>query len=353
MSNNNTFIEKQVDLIDKIGGSDVFTHIIGYLNPWDTICLRSVCKDFNNIKCVKNHQIEHHYDFYANYWQKHFQRSVIQLYCRPLIDETTSFFKYHTLLRVSMDGISKSRDVIMAIKYLLLYQNQFAKSPMNVDKFTNFSKNVTELEGIYVSNRKCNDGLNKFLKDIITNYGNNDNSHFKLLFFNHCLLGNDGMYNLCKNILKSPRIFTLEILFVSNDETLTDKSMDILFKSVETKLINLKMICLRNTNISDTTCNVIYDFYKRNENNLCFCKSENDNDEKHYPIKLTNINITFNQQITCNGIQKLNGLFFIDDNNKQHKEECFFNSIAIATSVSLSTLEKDVVLSDRFRVLTR
>ena len=182
-------IQPDADFISKIGGVDIFRHMVtGYLSPWEVIKLRSVCKDFSTIPCVQKHQVEDYYDFISNYWQRIFQKSVIQLYCRPLLDETTSFFKYHTLLRISMDGLSNHPETMQAIKYLLLYQHQFAKSPLNMEKrFSNFSKNIKELEGLYISNKKFETSLSKFINDIILNYHCMDDSHFKLLFFNHCI----------------------------------------------------------------------------------------------------------------------------------------------------------------------
>ena len=294
---------------------------------------------------------------------------MIQLYCRPLIDETTNFFKYHTLLRISMDGLLNNPETMQAMKYLLLYQHQFAISPMNINRFTNFSKNVAELEGLYISNKEFKKPLSKFINDIILNYHHNNNSHFKLLFFNHCVLRNEGVFSLCQNILKSPTIFDLEILFLSNDATLNDEIVEILFQCIETKLTNLKMITMRNVGLTNLACQVIYEFFKKHERNLCFCTCDsrehfcdketeemeeirtNDHENRQYPFKLNNINLTFNDGITMIGIQLLNELLFIDE-GVPHNKDCYFNRIAIATSVSFANTTA-VALSNRFRILTQ
>lgn len=170
-----------VDFITKIGGLDVFRFVVTrYLLPWEVIKLRAICKDFSSITCIQEHRIEDYYDFMANYWQKVFQRSMIQLYCRPLIDETTNFFKYHTLLRISMDGLFNNPQTMQAIKYLLLYQHQFAISPLNINRFTNFSKNEVELEGLYISNKQFKKPLTKFMSGIISNY------HYKIIHILNC-----------------------------------------------------------------------------------------------------------------------------------------------------------------------
>lgn len=343
---------KNVDFITKIGGLDIFQHIVTrYLSPWELIKLRSICKDFNTILFVQKHRIEDYYDFMSNYWQRIFQRSIIQLYCRPLIDETTNFFKYHTLLRISMDGLSNNPETMQAIKYLLLHQYQFATSSMKIERDSHFSKNISQLQGLYISNKEFNSTLKKFINDIISNYHYNNNSYFRLLFFNHCVLNNEGVFEICNAILKSPTVYNLEILFLSNDATLNDDIVPILFECIETKLIYLKMITLRNVGLTNVACNIIHDFYIKHSKNLCYCNSKKDIKNRQYPFKLNNINLTFNDGITGDGIQKLNELMFIDE-GIPHNRDCYFNSMAIATSVSFANAN-GLALSNRFRILTQ
>lgn len=344
---------KQVAFIDKIGGLDAFSHIICYLKPWEKIALRSVCREFNSINCIRQHTVEEYYDFFESYFQYNHARSVIQLYCRPLIDETMTFFKYHTLIKISFAEISKYPDMLQSLKYLLLFQKEFIDSPKNKQNATTFSKNIRQMEGLYVSNRKEAEPLDQFIKDVLTNYSTNNNKHFKLLFFNHCSLGNEGMIKICKTMLNSVQSYNLETMFLSNDLSLGDEAIEILFKCVEYKLPHLTMLCIRHTGISDETCNIIHDFYQKFIGDLCFCKQPGNPHFHRYPIQLSNINITFNNGVTSKGIETLNKLFYIDGHAKvSHKNECFFNTLAIATSVHFDA-KNGFTLSSRFRILNQ
>ena len=165
------------------------------------------------------------------------------------------------------------------------------------------------------------------------------------------MLQNEEVFSLCQNILKSPTVFNLEILFLSNDKTLNDEIVEILFQCIQTKLINLKMITMRNVGLTNVACQIIYQFFKRHQKNLCFCTCDEETKEIEYPFKLNNINLTFNDGITMIGIQRLNELLFIDQ-GIPHDKSCYFNHIAIATSVSFANMT-GIALSNRFRILTQ
>lgn len=199
--------------------------------------------------------------------------------------------------------------------------------------------------------------VDRFIGDVLTNYGRTDKAgKFKLLFFNECLLGNDGLRKMCNVVLQSPRTFALETLFLSNDPSLGDAAIALLFECVESKLVNLKMICLRDTAITDAACDVIYEFYERHSKHLCDCKGSEEKTEptaKRPTLKLNNINISSNEGITVRGIRRLNRLFFIDAKcDVPHRESCWFHSLAIATSVCMGAIEGDK-LSSRFRFTDR
>ena len=375
-------MDRKRDFIETVGGEDTFRIITQFLKPWERIALRAVSTDFNKLMFLKHHRVMDHYHFLDKFWRTNFQRSVIQLYCRPLLDYATgsaNFFKYHTLLQLSMDDnfteFTNPIERLRSLKYCLRYQDELAKSPLNLSRpYEIFSKNIRDLEGLYISNRTAthSDALNRFLEQLLVNYSKIDNSRFKLLFFNHTQLGDVGMSNICNTILQSPVPFALEMLFLSNDVTLGDESINTLLHCIESKLSNVRMICLRNTGISNVSCDMIHAFYRRHYKALCQCQEKSgqsedaatENEEfqtesvevklaNQYPIRLNNINITFNQGITSEGIRRLNELFFLDDEcNVPHRKDCFFSSVAIGTSVSLDGTQ-GLKLSSRFRFINQ
>ena len=369
-----------VHFIDRVGGEDTFRVVTQYLKPWERIALRAVCLDFNRLHFVQHHGVEDSYHYLETFWRENFARSVIQLYCRPLLDYAygyANFFKYHTLLKLSTEcwkRVPRAMDRLNALKYCLKYQDQFAKSPLNLtNPYIPFSKNMRELEGLYINNRTEHQSqeLNHFMTNLLENYSKMDNARFRLLFFNHCTLGDIGMRSICRTIMKSPIPFALEILFFSNDESLGDQSVGMLLDCVETNLTNVNMICLRNTGITNVSCDILHAFYRKHYQDLCQCQvkmgqneevheneefkpeSEEEQLDKRYSIRLKNINITFNRGITSEGIRKLNELFFLDDDcTIPHRADCFFSSVAIGTSVSLDG-SHGIKLSSRFRFLNQ